>query len=113
MDVVNRLLEHKDLDTKSNCLPPCTKMVFKLQQVAQKKWKDSSITNSIQIFVQENVSEFTKVYSYSPSDYLVEIGSSLGLWLGLSVISLFDILISLYRFVTKSVEQSLGHNKDK
>ena len=67
----------------------------------------------IQIFVQENVSEFTKVHSYSPSDYMVEIGSSLGLWLGLSVISFFDILILSNRFVKKSVEQLLGHNKDK
>ena len=35
----------------------------------------------------------TKVLAYDFSQLLVEIGSSLGLWLGLSVVGMFDLVV--------------------
>ncbi len=45
----------------------------------------------IKLAFNEDVSVTEKVFSYTPFQFIVDIGSSLGLWMGLSVLDLFDL----------------------
>ena len=51
-------------------------------------------TNGVRIFINEQVDTRTVTLAYDLGSLLVEIGSSLGLWLGLSLVGLFDVLVS-------------------
>ena len=45
------------------------------------------------------------VLAYGFDDLLVEIGSSLGLWLGLSVVGIFDVFIPSYAWLKNIVKR--------
>ena len=42
------------------------------------------------------------VLAYGFDDLLVEIGSSLGLWLGLSVVGMFDVFVPSFAWLKKA-----------
>jgi hypothetical protein len=44
----------------------------------------------ISLYFDENVVVKTDIVKYGPIDIIVEIGSSLGLWLGLSAVDLLE-----------------------
>ena len=50
--------------------------------------------NKVRIYISEKVDTRTVTLAYDLGSLLVEIGSSLGLWLGLSLVGLFDVLVS-------------------
>ena len=47
----------------------------------------------VSIHFNEKVYVTEKLYNYDSFKFLIDIGSSLGLWLGLSVLGLYDILV--------------------
>ena len=49
--------------------------------------------NLFGLYIEDDVKVERTVFAYSFTDLLVEIGSCLGLWLGLSVVGIFDILV--------------------
>ena len=79
------------MDILKLCLPPCVSMHFKLNEI-------SHITNKIdnailKIKVKDEIKVHTDVYAYDIFNLVVDLGSSLGLWLGLSALSIFDALV--------------------
>ena len=72
-----------------SCLLPCTLLSThaKYLQMTRKTYDDHRIS----LFFENTVSVQTILPAYSWGNLLVEIGSSLGLWLGISVVGIFDI----------------------
>ena len=63
-------------------------------------WNKSRVTISF----RERVPQRFVKSAYNEADLLIEAGSSLGLWLGLSVIGLYDLLIMGLRKVKMMIE---------
>ena len=51
---------------------------------------------------QNNIVILKDVYSYDLFNLVVDLGSALGLWLGLSALSIFDNILEFLRWFTKS-----------
>ena len=80
------------------CLVPCiqTRIKSKLSRELVTINED----NFIEIHFESSVMVLSSVSSYDFMALVVEVGSSLGLWLGLSALGLFDVVVLSYRKVT-------------
>ena len=86
----------------SPCLLPCK--LVSAHAVFLRESEDESIgDHAMRINFKETVKVETVILTYGWSSLLVEIGSSLGLWLGLSVVGLFDVLM----FIILRIKQAL------
>ena len=76
---------------KSNCPRPCTQTQIKLNKLLTEKWPHPSV----ELMFSDKV---MVTYNYYPEFSLVEalasLGGSLGLWLGLGVLQLLQLLLS-------------------
>ena len=45
------------------------------------------------IIFNEEVKVYEKVFNYSLFQFIIDVGSSIGLWLGLSALSIYDIIL--------------------
>ena len=78
--------------TSVSCPVPCTLLS------AHSKYQISSIENygrAVYLYFKDTVEVERIVLAYDETSLLVEIGSCLGLWLGLSVVGIYDILVLL------------------
>ena len=81
--------------TSDTCSPPCTTLSAKsvyLRTIASTLTKDK-----LYLYLDENIRVKRIVAAYDFGTLLVEIGSSLGLWLGLSVVGVFDSMVNVIR----------------
>ena len=86
------------LDLESSCLPPCHQL--EVQTTHLRDFKAASWDFSkIYLMFENNIARGTSAPKYSVSDLLVEVGSSLGLWLGLSVIGSYDLIVLFLKIV--------------
>ena len=53
----------------------------------------------IELSFKRTVKRFYSIAAYDGFDFVVETGSALGLWLGLSGVGLFDLLIDSYQYL--------------
>ena len=75
-----------------SCLLPCTQI--SVQAIFQDvKHYSFSSRLKFDLFFDEMVKVERVVLAYGVVDLLVEVGSCLGLWLGLSVVGIFDIIV--------------------
>ena len=71
-------------------------------QIKRKYYHTNVINNAhLNIRVDEEVAVLTDVYSYDLFNLVVDLGSALGLWLGLSALSFFDYTV-MYLSLAKS-----------
>ena len=92
------------LDLEPSCLPPCHQVevqITHLRDFNAAAWDSSKIF----LMFDDNVERRTNSPKYSIRDLLVEVGSALGLWLGLSVIGSFDLIVDLIKFVTGCIKK--------
>ena len=106
--LIPRLPIHKELDAfirsiftstwegrahpSDTCPPPCTTMSAHSKYL--RTIPSSTLSkNKINLNFDKNVKVEKIVAAYDFGTLLVEIGSSLGLWLGLSVVGVFDVLV--------------------
>ena len=76
----------------TSCPMPCT-IISVNARYQQTTTKENSTKNSVFLYFENRVQVETVVIAYDFVSLLVEIGSSLGLWLGLSVIGIFDVAV--------------------
>ena len=43
-----------------------------------------------------------QVFNYNSFQFVIDVGSSLGLWLGLSALGIYDLLIDVLIFIKKT-----------
>ena len=78
------------------CLPPCLTMSAKLTKLV---YSENMVEyGSVDLEVNDvGITVYTDVLAYDMFSLVVDLGSALGLWLGLSALSIFDSLIEFYR----------------
>ena len=88
-----------ELDMFKECFPPCQNMQldYNLRRHIPRRLDYANI----RLMLKDEVTVFTYVHAYDWFNLLVDLGSALGLWLGLSVLSIFDSILELYS-VTRS-----------
>jgi hypothetical protein len=96
---IRKFSHGKEHEITKNCLQPC-----KTMQIT--KVRNFFLTNrlnnaKIKIAMNDKVTVVKAVYSYDLFNLIVDLGSALGLWLGLSALSIFDYTV-LYLVNTKN-----------
>ena len=93
------------------CRPPCTIVSVKSTYLQKAESKERT-SNVFVLYLSNDVSVRRIVLAYGLDDLLVEMGSCLGLWLGLSVVGIFDIVV-LVLFRMKTVLEKLKTERNK
>ena len=57
------------------------------------RWENRPVRNKLYLVHNNEVPIHTYVYDYDIFNLIVDLGSSLGLWLGLSALSIYDGII--------------------
>ena len=66
---------------------------------------EPGFNNSITLNFADEVVYTTKKLAYGPSEFLVDMGSSLGLWFGLSVFGITDLGIMAFQWIKNTREE--------
>ena len=84
-----------NIEYKSDtCLQPCTLMSIQASVESSETYANNTGT-AIDFYFGETIEIEKIVLAYDATSLLVEIGSCLGLWLGLSVVGMYDICFIL------------------
>ena len=85
------------------CVPQCKRMSANSKYLSTR----ASFISKDRIYLNfdENIKVKRIVLAYDFGTFLVEIGSALGLWLGLSVIGVFDVLVSGFIKIWKLMQR--------
>ena len=70
--------------------PPCYKMKFSTKRVDH--WKRNNATK-LYLNIIDEVTVITDTYAYDMFSLVVDLGSALGLWLGLSALDIFGSIL--------------------
>ena len=80
------------------CLPPCHRMNFRLKLVDE--WVRENEAR-VEFDIPNNVTVLTDYYAYDEFSLIVDLGSALGLWMGLSALDIFQSWLYLLKFTKK------------
>ena len=89
LETASGLIQMTNFPAKRKCFKPCTvaqSMVF-----SNGRGKDSALYAFLTLDFADEVAYTTKELAYGPSEFLIDMGSSLGLWFGLSVFGITDL----------------------
>ena len=96
---MDKLVTGYESDMFQQCMQPCVtmKLNYNLRRHILKRlyWSD------MKLMFKEKVTVFKDVFAYDEFNLVVDIGSALGLWLGLSALSIFDHILEFYRLGRK------------
>ena len=84
------------------CLPPCLTMKLTMKELKH----DTDNTESAVMILQvkaKDILVYSEVYAYDMFNLIVDMGSSLGLWLGLSALSIFDLVIVAHDLIRRNI----------
>ena len=87
----NRFIKGLDLKMFKSCLPPCITMSMKRKELL--KFSNKLNNGYFHVAFLDTVTVLTDVYAYDVFSLIVDLGSALGLWLGLSALTIFDVLM--------------------
>ena len=93
------LLNNREVRMFKKCLPPCVTINIKLQQTRHERHRLSEAW--LTAVSKDLATKLTEVYSYDQFDFVVDFGSALGLWLGLSCLSILDHILEMWMSVKK------------
>ena len=80
------------------CKNPCMKMTNTLSLVADYETKSAS---KLEFRFKKSVRVERKVVVYTWFNFIIDVGSSLGLWLGLSALGILDLALEAFGIVRK------------
>ena len=88
----NEIIHHEDPTFADLCPKPCTEMKY------HARIRTSGPDRNIKLSFNPIVQYSGKMLTYNFSSFLIDVGSSLGLWFGLSVLGLTDLSIIIFNF---------------
>ena len=89
-----KFISGMELDVLDSCMPPCVAMSFKLYELDH--YSNRLGNAHVQIKIKDEVTVYTYAEAFDEFGLIVDLGSALGLWLGLSALSIFDTLMEFY-----------------
>ena len=100
MQEFNRLAIGQEFKSFESCLPPCVTMSIKLKQL--KHVTNNPNAAGVRIDMnKKTVNVYILAISYDVFNLVVDLGSALGLWFGLSAISIYDTIIEVIVIIFK------------
>ncbi len=87
----------KKTEIEKKCKKYCSSTTTTVQE--GEKFETEHGNQEIQITFNNRVKVTDTVFNYSPFEFIIDVGSSVGLWLGLSVLGLYDLLVLEVQFV--------------
>ena len=87
---INKYLSGREFFVNEDCKTPCVSMKIKLKQISR---RTNEAVSTVAFETAEEVVVTTDVFAYDIFNLVVDTGSALGLWLGLSALSIFDSVI--------------------
>ena len=97
--LVNRFVNEMDGGYLQQCLPPCT--TYKIMIRETDTYSNSERKETLSYFFDEYIDVYTEMYSYDIFSLVADLGSALGLWLGLSAISILDSLFIVWNTIVE------------
>ena len=92
-DEILRVIKGLDLRMFNPCPSPCITMSLKKKELV--KFSNRIKNGYIHVAFLDAVTIFTDVHAYDIFSLIVDLGSALGLWLGLSALAIFDVIINI------------------
>ena len=98
--LIDNLLEFtssREMDFWGKCLPPCTSMSVVMKKtdynsnLLGRSWLNLKASNKVTVH--------TEVYAYDAISLIVDLGSAMGLWLGLSALSVLDYGLVAFDYI--------------
>ena len=91
---IGRFNRGQKIKTFEDCLQPCLHMSLKIVEL--KSFKNRVDVSYVQMEFEDDVIIHTDVHAYDMFSLVIGLRSSLGLWLGLSALSIFDAILNAY-----------------
>ena len=86
-------------EMEENCKKPCKKMTNKVYLIGDEESK--LLDTDVWIRFKKTVRVEKKVVVYTLFNFIIDAGSSLGLWLGLSALGIIDLAIGAFMVAKK------------
>ena len=108
MEELNMLATGQELKSFESCLPPCLTISVKLKQL--KHVTNNPKVAGVRINVnKKTIKVYTLAHAYDAFNLVVDLGSALGLWFGLSAISIYDTIME---FIVTSFKKKCNLNRE-
>ena len=101
LDYINPPTSLRNLGIEMKCRKYCS-VTRSFVQVREKTTKGFNGLTEVFIAFNQQVQVKEKVFNYGLFQFIVDIGSSFGLWLGLSILGLYDLWIQIVDFFTSN-----------
>ena len=93
----------RKMEMLDQCLRPCMSMNIEMKRTSYRF--DRTEDAFFQYYFNNDVIIYTEVYAYEEFDLVVNLGSALGLWLGLSALDICDHLLHFCRKICSKLSQ--------
>ena len=97
-DYVDRVTILRNMRIEDECRQSCKEMTY----IVDEKGSKDSYASKAYLSFNQKVLVTEKVPNYDMFKYIIDVGSSLGLWLGLSVMGLHDLFVWAVQFINNS-----------
>ena len=95
--IAKQIIFHEDQTFENLCPKPCTEMQYRA------RIRMTGPDRSIKLSFNSKVQYSGKMLTYNHFNFLIDVGSSLGLWFGVSVFGLTDLGIQTFNFLKNRV----------
>ena len=96
--------DKKLAEVEMKCKTPCRKMTNRVSLVDKEDYSDHA---ALEFRFQKTVKVEKKMIVYTWFNFIVDVGSSLGLWLGLSALGITDLVIEAFMVAKKWLSAKL------
>ena len=87
----------REMDCWDKCLKPCTSMSVVIKKT---DYNSNLLGRSwLNLKASTEVTVYTEVYGYDALSLIVDLGSAMGLWLGLSALSVLDYGLEAFDYI--------------
>lgn len=83
-------------DIPWQCKTPCVEIAAHAKLLIKKRLGPSDKNNKLRLLWGSKFKEIKTIVTFTGFDFIVDVGSALGLWLGLSAVSVADDIIDIF-----------------